>query len=95
MAQLFSNKLATNQTPVCPNCRKILDGFTGEKNIPTDGDISVCIGCATILQFKGKGMDIRLERIARSELMKFMKKYPDQWQKLQHYIMTIKAMNNI
>lgn len=39
--------------PTCPHCKKALDGFThlfGEAS-PSDGDVSVCLYCAEIVEF--------------------------------------------
>lgn len=39
--------------PHCPNCKKLLDGFTRlpDKAKPKPGDISVCLYCGEILEF--------------------------------------------
>lgn len=41
-------------TPHCPHCNQKIDGFTsleGERGI-TDGDVSVCAYCKTVLEFE-------------------------------------------
>lgn len=46
--------------PVCPMCKKILDGWTAtdeEGNTgPVEGDVTVCIYCQAVLQFKDLGL---------------------------------------
>lgn len=48
--------------PHCPQCLKLLDGFTAvasEKEArPSPGDVTVCVYCRAVLQFTG---DLGLE----------------------------------
>lgn len=43
--------------PVCPMCKKILDGWTAteeEGNTgPAEGDVTVCLYCQAVLQYNG------------------------------------------
>jgi hypothetical protein len=44
----------------CPQCKRLLDGATNagdSTSRPKSGDISVCIGCATVLTFTKTGID--------------------------------------
>lgn len=51
----------------CPSCGKLLSGATSlneEDALPSPGDISVCMDCATILKFDN---DLRLVAISNEE----------------------------
>ena len=50
---MYTNKLTGGITPFCPVCEHQLDGFTNphEEEHPLPGDVSVCLKCATVLQF--------------------------------------------
>src|SRR4051812_16227606 len=44
----------------CPNCGHVLDAATSESALPPEpGDITVCVGCSTILVFED-GMKLAL-----------------------------------
>ena len=54
----------------CPNCNKLLDGFTQiqlEGRQPKENDISICLYCATVLTFRGS--PLKIERLEGDELI--------------------------
>ncbi len=83
--KLMGHKLETNKPLHCPHCNKQLNGATGltTGNIPNDGDLSVCMYCATPLIFKGKGMDIALYELTTGELAELEEKYNDTYLQIQ------------
>ncbi len=57
----LSGKLAAS-SPMCPQCDKLIDGFTCVDNDgarPIPGDTSICFYCATILEFYGEPLALR------------------------------------
>ena len=62
MDLMNADKLKNNQMPTCPNCNKILDGFSSPHSScePKNGDVTICIYCNTINQFVIKGATITL-----------------------------------
>ena len=48
----------------CPCCGLLNDGASGGPTKPEPGDLTVCIGCAAMLQF---GQTLELERLSRPE----------------------------
>jgi hypothetical protein len=50
---------------LCPKCGYTLDASTkleGDKGGPKDGDVTVCIGCASVLEF-GPELKLRVIRL--------------------------------
>ena len=65
----LSGKLTTS-SPACPQCGKTLDGFTAvelDGAHPSPGDTSICVYCATILEFHGEPLALR--RLEGDELI--------------------------
>lgn len=53
---------------LCPKCGYTFDAATkleGDKGIPESGDLTVCIGCASMLEF---GPDLKLSIVELCEL---------------------------
>lgn len=58
----------------CPHCGKVLDAVThanNEKVSPSVGDVTICIGCANILEF---AKDLKLQKLT-----------PETWQSFGEY----------
>lgn len=87
-------QLHSNHQLLCPRCSRELDGFTGEAQIPTDGDISICLYCALILKFEGRGMNIKIRKITVEELAELKKDHANTWADLMRYRKMILSMIN-
>ena len=52
-------KLIGFRAKPCPDCGKVLDGFTGmsetPRPLPNDGDITICVYCRRLLEFCSDG----------------------------------------
>ena len=56
----LSGRLPTS--PVCPKCGKGLDGFTSaalDGALPKPGNCSICVYCATLLEYYGEPLALR------------------------------------
>ena len=76
-------------TPVCPNedCKQLLDGFTsvGHDDTPSSGDITVCVGCAWVLQFDD---DLQLGVYQINDYLKLDFEVQDKLNKAQQYVIS-------
>lgn len=90
-----TGKIVTNQLLKCTCCNKVLDGYTGDKGSPTDGSITICAYCATVMVFKGKGMGITLETMPHEMMEQLLKEDPDTHKKISTYVdVTKRIINN-
>ena len=76
-------------SPVCPNsdCNTLLDGYTsvGHDDTPSSGDITVCAGCAWVLQFDD---DLQLGVFQIEDFMQLGPEEKDHITKAQTYIIS-------
>jgi hypothetical protein len=82
----------THRTPrtVCPYCDNVFDAATGvdAKRSPRPGDISLCIDCASPLQFDA---NLQLAKITDAELRAGLT--ADQYASFQHFRRTLLMMD--
>jgi hypothetical protein len=68
----------------CPKCNKKLDAATCTDpkafRGPSEGDISICAGCCTILRF---GSDLKVREVTDDEMNALKQKHPDVYQHLE------------
>ena len=75
----------------CPSCGAKVDGFTGvEKDAqkPSDGDLSICMYCASIGKYADNLTQIRL--ITAEELTDLKRVYPADYYAIQQTVDKIK-----
>lgn len=81
--QIFKDhKLEVNKSIRCPYCNTVANGAAGTDHMgmPTDGDIAVCMHCAEIAVYAGKGMNLSLQK-PDEDLMTDLKN-SESWEKI-------------
>lgn len=79
--------------PHCQKCDKPIDGFTGDKKKPKDGDLSICAYCGTLAKYADN-----LTKIIPLTASEKKELDPDTWkaiQQAQKIIMELKFHKEI
>ena len=79
----MTNEKFIASNAICPNCQHLLDAATNTENkanhIPQDGDISICLYCATLLRFNA---DFSLSRLDPGFVEELKREDYETYQKL-------------
>ena len=86
------HQLVKSEKLACCSCGKMLDGATGDKNVPKDGDITICVYCAEVMLYKGQGSRVELVPIPPEDIEDVRINFPDSYKALMFMVDSIKRI---